>query len=130
MTHDDRDVERVADAIRLSQARDDEGQFAALGDLLGFSGENAARTVCREAARAALSAMPHAELLREAMEALEPFEVFGQILQTDPAFSVHADDMPVSILLFSDGVRRTLTFGDLRRARAAAQRLRDAMGGG
>lgn len=112
MTHDDRDVERVADAIRLSQARDDEGQFAALGDLLGFSGENAARTVCREAARAALSAMPHAALLREAMEALiEAHDCIASWGGYASSYFQEKHDLE----------------GDLARARAAAQRLRDAL---
>lgn len=52
-------------------------------------------------------------------EALEPFAIFGNIITSDPAMALHADDTPAAILLFTDGVRRTLTFGDLRRARAA-----------
>lgn len=47
--------EEIAAALR-SRARDDEGEFEPLTDLLGFSGENKARTVMR----AALEAAAHA----------------------------------------------------------------------
>jgi phosphohistidine swiveling domain-containing protein len=52
-------------------------------------------------------------------EALKPFAVFGEIIVADPAMALHADDTPAAVILFADGVRRTLTFGDLRRAALA-----------
>lgn len=38
-----------------SRAKDDEGAFESLGDLIGFSGENKTRTVVRCALEAALA---------------------------------------------------------------------------
>jgi hypothetical protein len=47
-------IERIARALADSQARDDEGQFPRLFELIDFSGENKTWTVLREAAVAAL----------------------------------------------------------------------------
>jgi hypothetical protein len=50
-------IEAMSDAMRASQAFDDEGTFPILLDLLDFSGENKARTVTRFAAKDALAAI-------------------------------------------------------------------------
>lgn len=50
-------LDRVADAMCNAVIRDDEGEYPRLFDLLGFSGENKARTVVRGLARAALEAI-------------------------------------------------------------------------
>lgn len=66
-------VESVARAIADSRAGDDEGEFEALRDLVDFSGENKARSVFLEAARAALSALNEAGFVvvpREPTEAM------------------------------------------------------------
>ncbi len=55
-------VDKVATAIRASRAKDDEGEFECLGDLLGFSGENKTLTVSRCAARSALAASKWLEM--------------------------------------------------------------------
>lgn len=56
MNLDTEALEAASDALRCSEAKCDEGKYEPLGDLLGFSGENAARIVCREGARAAITA--------------------------------------------------------------------------
>lgn len=120
MTHDDETVERVADAIRLSQARDDEGRFAPLGDLLGFSGENATRIVCREAARAAISALPERELLREAL-LREALSALDQIVD------FHIGDCPMTMEEID--FAKNINWEIRKTARAAADKIRAALGG-
>lgn len=44
-------------AMAESQARDDEGQFPSLGDMIDCSGENKTHTILREAYRAAMGAL-------------------------------------------------------------------------
>lgn len=46
----------VISAMMTSQARDDEGLFPMLMDILNYSGQNKAHTVLREAYRAAMLA--------------------------------------------------------------------------
>jgi hypothetical protein len=123
--HDDQLVERVARAILPVIMAQVTGR-APRETYDTTIEEN--REAAREVSRAALSALPERELLAEALEALKPFAIFGEIITFDPAMAVHPDDTPASIILFSDGVRRTLTFGDLRRARAAADKIRAALG--
>lgn len=65
-----------------------------------------------------VSAMPPRELLAEALDALTPFAVGARSIDVDPP----GDHEP------SHG-RGSVTAGDLRRARAAADKIRDAMGG-
>ena len=67
---------------------------------------------------ARVTAMPGRELLAEALEALEPFAVGARSIDVDPP----GDHQP------SHG-RGSVTAGDLRRARAAADKIRAAMGG-
>jgi len=47
---------KMIKAAAESRARDDEGQFEPLCDLIGFSGENKTRTVIREALECAIAA--------------------------------------------------------------------------
>jgi len=81
---------------------------------------------------AALSALPSHELLREALEALTPFCGFGD----DSAFIRGIDEGPPPDHVSLDGFfspRNVLpfpTFGDLRRARATAEKLRAELGVG
>lgn len=115
MTHDDETVERVARAIWDVDAPE---------HRMDWEEETSAgkeRYLC--IARAALSAMPHAALMREALSALEPFaKAAGEF-----------DDAPEGqwqeTVFWADGqtIGYRLTVGDTRRARAVAQRLRDAL---
>ena len=70
----------------------------------------------QRAARAALSAMPQRELLAEALDALTPFAVGARSIDVDPP----GDHEP------SHG-RGSVTAGDLRRARAAADKIRASL---
>ena len=65
---------------------------------------------------ARVSAMPGRELLAEALDALTPFAVAARSIDVDPP----GDHEP------SHG-RGSVTAGDLRRARAAADKIRDAL---
>jgi hypothetical protein len=51
-------TQEAISAAMTSKARDDEGEFPPLMDLIDFSGENAARAVVRAALRAAIAAAP------------------------------------------------------------------------
>ncbi len=99
MTHDDETVERVARAIAEEMDLDADDYYA------------------RKLARTALSAMPHAALLREALKALEPF-----------AKGADRHDETVE---HTEQERHYLPYGlqqiDLRRARAAAGKIRAAL---
>lgn len=117
MSQDD-DVERVARAILRVRVQ---------GFNLGWD-ESGGRSVIeygREMARAALSAMPpRDELLREALNALEPFAA---------EYEYWVTDIPEQLML-SDG-NGTLSPADIKwdaivRARAAAEALRKALGEG
>lgn len=66
-------IETLAEAMQNAVIRDDEGEFPRLFDLLGFSGENKARTVTRSLAAAVLTAIEQAGYVvvpREATEAM------------------------------------------------------------
>jgi len=66
----------IISAMASSQARDDEGNFPALLDLLDFSGENATRTVLRKAWSEAIAAAPPFTSLPD-----PDLEIVGQALQ-------------------------------------------------
>lgn len=133
MTHSAELIERVARALW----EDNDRYCVEIGLLLKPSLwgqellENKERF--RDSARAALSAMPGHELLREALEALQVFAdyaktydeyslaQFGLIeLDTHVMGSVHRGDPghPKNV---------TIVAGDLRRARATAEKLRQAL---
>lgn len=96
---------------------------AKLADMMEEIIESRMATIYDDELRAAAAALRELEAVkaREAKlrEALEPFAIFGEIITADPLMDPHADDTPAAILLFADGARRMLTFGDLRRAHAA-----------
>lgn len=58
-------MERLARALANSQARDDEGEYERLADMIGFSGENKLWTVLRAAVQAILSELSAAGVLNE-----------------------------------------------------------------
>jgi hypothetical protein len=57
MTKREQLIERIVQALASSKARDDEGDFPRLFELIDFSGEDKTWTVLRAAAEAALSAV-------------------------------------------------------------------------
>lgn len=111
----DDDVERVARAIHRER------------QAAGYSGQAAwehepheMHALYMRTARAALSAMPLHELLHEALEALTPFASDAD-LWSGPDRLTLVEPAP--------GYSDALNVGDLRRARAAADKIRAAMGG-
>ena len=101
---DDQLVERVAMIIAKHVFTERASEWPYAGK------EEEIRGRLQRAARAALSAMPQRELLREALDALEPFaEKAGDYLYEDPQHH--------GVVLISD----------LRRARAAADKIRAAL---
>lgn len=115
----DDDVERVARAIAMHRtpayaddkiwAEDIELQRRSINPASSFN-----------LARAALSAMPERELLREALEALTPFASDAD-LWSGPDRLTLVEPAP--------GYSDALNVGDLRRARTAADKIRAALGG-
>lgn len=106
MSNDDETVERVARAII-------EARFA--GDEDG-SGDMPTTDYDRDLARAALSALPERELLREALEALQGLS--DDVVEYVALNKLHdADGSPA------------INNHWMRRARAAADKIRAAMGG-
>jgi hypothetical protein len=114
---DDQLVERVARAIIEARfADDDDGYDMPVTDY------------DRDLARAALSAMPQRELLREALEALEPFAKEGA--NWSPNFPDTQGFSTKTMPNYEAGdlaFQPAYTMGDLRRARAAADKIRAAM---
>ena len=47
-------VDKVSEAIRSATAREEDGEFQSLGDMLASVGENRTRIICDAAARAAI----------------------------------------------------------------------------
>ena len=118
MSNDDETVERVARAIAALRLR---------GGGVSFDDpqvDEYFRQSIYDEARAAISAMPpRDELLREALSALEPFAkeaaewgVNGKPLPDDFQIEVREAGYPATPALFN--------LGDLRRARAAADKIR------
>ncbi len=113
----DDDVERVARAIAMHRtpayaddkiwAEDIELQRRSINPASSFN-----------LARAALSAMPLRELLHEALEALTPFASDAD-LWSGPDRLTLVEPAP--------GYSDALNVGDLRRARAAADKIRAAL---
>jgi hypothetical protein len=125
VTHDDETVERVARAIY-------EGGFPKGGrdyvawENLDSEGFYALHDLAMKQARAALSALPPRELLAEALGALEPFAkeaaewgVNGKPLPDDFPIEVREAGYPAVPAMFN--------LGHLRRARAAAEKIRAAL---
>jgi hypothetical protein len=114
---DDQLVERVARAIIEARfADDDDGYDMPVTDY------------DRDLARAALSAIPERELLREALEALQPFEQEAVLWDDLP----EPPDEDKKLWIGSWGNRymtdeARFSLGDLRRARAAADKIRAAL---
>lgn len=110
MSNDDETVERVARAIATLRLR---------GGGVSFDDpqvDEYFRQSIYDEARAALSAMPpRDELLREALEALTPFA-------SDADLWSGSDSL--SLVEAAPGYSDALTVGDLRRARAAADKIR------
>lgn len=82
-------VETLAEAMQNAVIRDDEGEFPRLLDLLGFSGENKARTVTRGLATAAFTAIEQAGYVvvpREASDEMiqNAWQQIDWILGPDP----------------------------------------------
>lgn len=63
-----------------SKARDDEGEFSSLSDLLDFSGQNKSYTAIREALSAALRALTKATACRKCGGAMSPGKALDQTL--------------------------------------------------
>lgn len=101
MTHDEATVERVARALAEEMDLDDDDYYA------------------RKLARAALSAMPEAALLREALEALSPMT--RGLKEAD--YYCPDDVAEDHTVLISASI------AELREARAAADKIRAALGG-
>ena len=110
----DDDVERVARAIEMHRtpayaddkiwAEDIELQRSSINPASSFN-----------LARVALSAMPERELLREALEALTPFASDADLWSGSDSFT---------LVEAAPGYSDALNVGDLRRARAAADKIR------
>lgn len=116
---DNETVERVARAIYESSIPKGGRNYAAWDDLdsLGYETN---REDCERYARAALSAMPHAALLREAMEALDGVVRNCQTIQPagDTIAFSYADPVNPSYIVSARRVER---------ARAAADKIRAAL---
>ena len=117
---DDQLVERVAMIIAKHVFTERASEWPYAGK------EEEIRGRLQRAARAALSALPERELLAEALEALAPFAkeaaewgVNGKPLPDDFQIEVREAGYPATPALFN--------LGDLRRARAAADKLRAAL---
>lgn len=109
---DDATIERVAKRICLADNGGDHLEHhVGIAMAWGLSSDRYLKL-----ARAALSAMPQRELLAEALDALTPFAVGARSIDVDPP----GDHEP------SHG-RGSVTAGDLRRARAAADKIRAAL---
>ncbi len=126
MTHEEETVERVADAIEaiIGPPVSTPEYLAKHADRLRERNRDTARTF----ARAAIAALPPRDaLLREALEALEPFALHAaeQLDHYIPPAIAACDATPIWGGSFNE--RTEVTVGDLRRARAAADKIRAAL---
>ena len=136
MSNDDETVERVKEMILAAYLDMDASDLAKRMNA-GMSAREALRLslngiipeVISAYRHAALSALPERELLREALEALEPFakHAEAQFAKYLPPHVASDDSTPVWGNSFEDDA--DVTVGDLRRARAAADKIRAALGG-
>jgi hypothetical protein len=128
MSQDDETVERVARAIYEAMREDDPSSWWAPLELGGRKTGIDGHFDLVAIARAALSAIPERELLAEALEALTPFEQEAVLWDDLP----EPPDEDKKLWIGSWGNRymtdeARFSLGDLRRARAAADKIRAAL---
>lgn len=76
----------------------------------------------------AVSAMPDAALLREALSALEPFASAAERVDAGPDLEPDGVIVGIAQAKSGRGLPYTLNIGNIRRARAAANKIRAALG--
>ena len=92
-------------AASESRAKDEEGEFKSLGDLLNFSGENKTHAVIRAALAAALTEVAEIERLRRTLHAIV------EMIDHCPDAPRNSDSLPGAIRYYADGALRGIDTG-------------------